>query len=282
MAEIVHKYGGYCFVDYSASAPYVKIDMNPEKEEQRFDAIFFSPHKFLGGPGSSGVIIFDKKLYHNKIPDNPGGGTVLWTNPWGGHHFFDEIEIREDGGTPGIFQGIKASLSIQLKDKMQVEKILEREHQITKKIMKKISDIPTVKILEAEKTDRIGFISLYSEKFHHNLIVRLLNDKFGVQTRGGCSCAGTYGHILLQINFDESKRITDMIDLQDLSQKPGWVRISVHPTMTDKEVDYIVYALEQVIQHAEKWQQEYSFNKCNGDYEPINHQGFAIDISNIF
>jgi selenocysteine lyase/cysteine desulfurase len=282
MAEIVHKYDGYCFADYSASAPYVKIDMNPEKEEQKLDAIFFSPHKFLGGPGSSGVIIFDKKLYHNKIPDHPGGGTVLWTNPWGGHHFFDEIEIREDGGTPGILQGIKASLAILLKEEMGIEQILEREHHITKNIMSRLSAIPTIKILEQQKTDRIGFISLYSEKYHHNLIVRLLNDKFGIQTRGGCSCAGTYGHILLQINFDKSKRITDMIDLHDLSQKPGWVRVSVHPTMTDKEADFIVHALDQVIKNAEKWQSEYKFNKHTGDYEPIGDIGFQIDITNIF
>ncbi|MCB0297094.1 MAG: aminotransferase class V-fold PLP-dependent enzyme, partial [Calditrichaeota bacterium] len=127
MAEIVHRHGGYCFVDFSASAPYVDIDMHPENPQQKLDAIFFSPHKFLGGPGSSGVIIFDRSLYDNSIPDHPGGGTVLWTNPWGEHRFFDDIEIREDGGTPGFLQAIKASLSILLKEEMGVEKILASE-----------------------------------------------------------------------------------------------------------------------------------------------------------
>lgn len=282
MAEIVHKYDGYCFVDYSASAPYVKMDMNPEKEEQKLDAVFFSPHKFLGGPGSSGVIIFDKKLYHNKIPDHPGGGTVLWTNPWGGHHYFDEIEIREDGGTPGILQGIKASLAIQLKDDMGVENIRKRENQINQKLMERLSRIPTINILEANYKNRVGFVSIYSDKFHHNLVVRLLNDKFGVQTRGGCSCAGTYGHILLHINFDESKRITDMIDLHDLSQKPGWTRISVHPTMTDEEVEYIGYAVEEVIKNAGKWISGYKFNTYSGDYEAINSVDYKIDLKKIF
>ena len=282
MAELLHKYDGHCFVDYSASAPYVKIDMNPEKEEQRLDAIFFSPHKFLGGPGSSGVIIFDKKLYHNKIPDHPGGGTVLWTNPWGGHHFFDEIEIREDGGTPGILQGIKASLAILLKDEIGIHNIGKREHQLNSRLMDRISNIPTINILEAEQMDRIGFFSLYSTKIHHNLIVRLLNDKFGVQTRGGCSCAGTYGHILLHINFDESQRITDMIDLKDLSQKPGWVRISIHPTMTDQEIDYIGHALEEVVKNAEKWQADYKFDVHTGDYVTLKDNGFEIDLTNIF
>jgi selenocysteine lyase/cysteine desulfurase len=282
MAEIVHKYDGYCFVDYSASAPYVKIDMNPEKEEQRLDAIFFSPHKFLGGPGSSGVIIFDKKLYHNKIPDNPGGGTVLWTNPWGGHHYFDEIEIREDGGTPGIIQGIKASLAILLKDEMGIDNIGNREHQLKDRMWNHINTIPSISILDPEHKDRIGFISLYSNKIHHNLIVRLLNDKFGIQTRGGCSCAGTYGHILLNINFDESKRITDMINLNDLSQKPGWVRISVHPTMTDHEIDYIGHALNEVIENAEKWQSEYEFDVHTGDYKAIKDNGFEINLTDLF
>lgn len=282
MAELMHKYNGFCFVDYSASAPYVKIDMNPDKETQRLDAIFFSPHKFLGGPGSSGVIIFDRKLYHNTIPDNPGGGTVLWTNPWGGHHYFDEIEIREDGGTPGILQGIRASLAILLKDEMGIDKIGEREHQLTLKLIDRLSSVPSICILEQDKRDRVGFISLYSKKIHHNLIVKLLNDKFGVQCRGGCSCAGTYGHILLDINFDESKRITDMINIHDLSEKPGWVRISVHPTMTDQEIDYIGNALDEVIKNAEKWQSEYNFNVHTGDYVAKNDSGFEINLTRIF
>jgi len=278
MAELMHKYDGYCFVDYSASAPYVKIDMSPKKETQRLDAIFFSPHKFLGGPGSSGVIIFDKKLYRNKIPDHPGGGTVLWTNPWGGHHFFDEIEIREDGGTPGILQGIKASLAVLLKDEMGIENIINREHELKDKLMQHIESVPTIRILESKIRDRIGFISFYSEKIHHSLIVRLLNDKFGIQSRGGCSCAGTYGHVLLNISFDESKRITDLIDLRDLSLKPGWVRISIHPTMTDKEIDYIGDSLNEAVKNAEKWKSDYKFNNATGDYVAIQPDTFEIDL----
>jgi len=282
MAELIHLYGGVCFVDYSASAPYVEINMNPGKEEQQLDAIFFSPHKFLGGPGSSGVIIFDKKLYNNKVPDHPGGGTVSWTNPWGGHNFFDEIEIREDGGTPGILQGIKASLAVQLKDEMNVEKIEEREHQLKDLLFDRLDKIRDIFILESDRRERLGFISLYSNKYHHNLIVRLLNDKFGVQSRGGCSCAGTYGHILFDIKYDDSKRITDMIDLNDLSQKPGWVRISVHPTMTEHEIDYIGDSLEQVLNNAEKWQSDYKFDINTGDFITKKEDNFEIDLTKIF
>ena len=130
LAKIMHAHGGYCFVDFAASAPYVTIDMHPEDPSKKLDAIYFSPHKFLGGPGNSGVLIFCKSLYKNRIPDHPGGGTVTWTNPWGEHAYFDDIEIREDGGTPGFIQAIKTSLSIKLKEKMKVENIRKRESEL--------------------------------------------------------------------------------------------------------------------------------------------------------
>lgn len=278
MAEIVHEYGGYCFVDFSASAPYVEINMHPGNEKQSLDAIFFSPHKFLGGPGASGVILFHKSLYHNTVPDHPGGGTVLWTNPWGGHHFYEEIEIREDGGTPGFLQGIKAALAILLKEEMGVGNLLEREHQLKERLMERLSEIPALHLLEPGQKQRVGFISFYVEGVHHNLIVRLLNDRFGIQTRGGCSCAGTYGHVLLNINYDESKRITDMIDLGDLSEKPGWVRISLHPTMTDAEVEYIADSLEEIVKRHQQWKDNYRFNIHTGDFEPLSDSEFRIDI----
>ncbi len=116
MAAIMHQYGGYCFVDFAAAAPYVSIDMHPAAADEYLDAIFFSPHKFLGGPGSSGVLVFNRHLYHRKVPDHPGGGTVDWTNPWGGHRFVRSIEAREDGGTPGFLQAIRAALAVRLKE----------------------------------------------------------------------------------------------------------------------------------------------------------------------
>lgn len=278
MAEIMHRYGGYCFVDFSASAPYVEIDMHPEKPEQKLDAIFFSPHKFLGGPGSSGVIIFDRSLYDNSIPDHPGGGTVLWTNPWGEHRFFDDIEIREDGGTPGFLQAIKASLSILLKEEMGVENILSSEHHLKERMLRRLRAISGVHVLEPEQFARIGFISFYVPGIHHNLIVRLLNDCFGIQTRGGCSCAGTYGHVLLRINSRKSKEITDMIDHGDLSQKPGWVRISLHPTMTEAEVDFIADALAEVVRDHEKMAADYQFDKQSGDFRSPKYSEAMIDL----
>jgi selenocysteine lyase/cysteine desulfurase len=259
LAEIMHEFGGYCFVDFAASAPYVDIDMHPSKPEQKLDAIFFSPHKFLGGPGSSGVLIFCKNLYKNRIPDHPGGGTVLWTNPWGEHSYFDDIEIREDGGTPGFLQAIRTALSIRLKEKMNVEKIRDREHELIKRAFSGLRAIEGLSILADNDLERIGVFSFYIAGIHHNLIVKLLNDRFGIQVRGGCSCAGTYGHFLLKVDFDTSHRITEKINRGDLSEKPGWVRLSIHPTMTDEELDKILFAIKEVSIHAREWMNDYNY-----------------------
>jgi len=156
LARIMHQHSGYCFVDFAASAPYVAIDMHPEDPLEKLDAVFFSPHKFLGGPGSSGVLIFSKHLYKNRIPDHPGGGTVTWTNPWGEHSYVDDIEIREDGGTPGFLQAIKAALSIKLKEKMNVEHMRHRETELNALAFAKLRQIPGLNILAENATERLA------------------------------------------------------------------------------------------------------------------------------
>jgi len=260
IAQMMHKHGGYCFVDFACSAPYAKIDMHPDLKGADLDAIFFSPHKFLGGPGSSGVIIFNKDLYNRKVPVNPGGGTVDWTNPWGEHKYFDDIEVREDGGTPAFLQTIKAAMCITLKEEMGTEKILVREHHLLSILWDLISPLPNLHILAQKHKDRLGVVSFYIDDLHFNLGVKLLNDKFGIQTRGGCSCAGTYGHYLLNIDPGRSKQITDMIDQGDYSEKPGWMRISLHPTMTNEEVSYIGESLVQLADKHQEWREEYTFD----------------------
>jgi len=259
LAAIMHEHGGYCFVDFAASAPYTDIDMHPADEAKKLDAIFFSPHKFLGGPGSSGVLIFDKKLYKNRIPDHPGGGTVLWTNPWGEHSYFDDIEIREDGGTPGFLQAIRTALCIRLKEQMNVQKIHEREEELIARAFEGLRKIPTLHILADNDLKRIGVFSFFIDGVHHNLIVKLLNDRYGIQVRGGCSCAGTYGHFLLNVDRDTSHRITEKINRGDLSEKPGWVRLSIHPTMTDSELELILKAIAEVAENAERWANDYKY-----------------------
>ncbi len=272
LAAIMHEHGGYCFVDFAASGPYDAIDMHPSDPSAGLDAVFFSPHKFLGGPGSSGVMVFNSSLYKLKVPDHPGGGTVDWTNPWGQHRFVADIEAREDGGTPGFLQTIRAAMAIDLKEQMDPELIAKREHELVAILFEHMRSIPGVHILAPEVTDRLSIVSFYVENLHYNLIVKLLNDRFGVQTRGGCSCAGTYGHYLLHVDPTRSKRITDLIDKGDRSQKPGWVRISLHPTTTDEEAHYIGDALRQVVTNAERWAHDYDYspetNEFTNRYSP--------------
>jgi len=270
LAEVMHEHGGLCFVDFACSAPYVNIDMHPANPKQALDAIFFSPHKFLGGPGSSGVLLFNKALYKNKVPDHPGGGTVTWTNPWGEHSFFDDIELREDGGTPGFLQCIRTALAIKVKNAMGVENITMRENEITKYVMDNLERNDQVVMLEPHIRDRLAIVSFYVKGAHHNLVVRLLNDRFGVQTRGGCSCAGTYGHILLNVDHDTSSKITEQIDSGDFAEKPGWIRASFHPTMSDGEVAFVVDAINQVTENIQEWGQDYRFNPASGDFEHVS------------
>lgn len=275
IAKMIHQAGGYCFVDFACSAPYVSINMHPDDEEARLDAIYFSPHKFLGGPGTPGIVIFHSSLYTNKVPDRPGGGTVSWTNPWGEHRYFDSIEAREDGGTPGFLQAIKAALAIQLKEKMGVQNIIRREEQIVAKLFAELPKIKGIHILAENVQHRLGVVSFYVDEMHFNLGVKLLNDRFGVQVRGGCSCAGTYGHYLLHISPAISKSITDQIDAGDLSAKPGWIRVSVHPTTTDKEVDFIIHAIREVVAHHKEWGKDYTYDTHSNEF--VHKNGCTVE-----
>lgn len=266
MAEMIHKEGGHIFVDFACSAPYVKINMHPGDELRKLDAIFFSPHKFLGGPGTPGILVFCKSLYNNTIPDNPGGGTVDWTNPWGKHKYLDDIEMREDGGTPSFLQTIKTALCVKLKEEMDPAKIVAREEEIVHKLWTGLKDIPNLRILAANQSKRLGVLSFYIDDLHYNLAVRLLNDRFGIQVRGGCSCAGTYGHFLLHVDQQTSDEITNAITAGDLSSKPGWVRLSIHPTMLDTEVDYLIESVKSLAENFNEWEKDYEYSAKTNEY----------------
>ncbi len=266
LAGIMHRYGGICIADYAASAPYVDINMHPADPLKKLDAVIFSPHKFLGGPGSSGVLIFDASFYNSKVPDNPGGGTVDWTNAWGGYKYIDDIEAREDGGTPGFLQAIRAALCVDLKNQMGTKNIREREDEMLEILFKGIRGIPDTNILAGNVEERLGVVSFYFDHIHYNLVVKLLSDKFGIQVRGGCACAGTYGHFLLNVDYDLSRQITEKINTGDLSDKPGWVRISLHPTMTNDEVHAIVNALAEIHKHHETWGKDYTYLPKKNEY----------------
>jgi len=266
VAHLVHSHGGFCFVDFACSAPYVDMDMHPADPGAKLDAIYFSPHKFLGGPGSAGILIFDSKLYQNDVPDVPGGGTVMWTNPWGQRHYFEDIETREDGGTPAFLQTIRAALAIKLKEEMGVEKMLKREEELLEILFTQLRQIQGLHILADNVEKRLGVVSFYIDGLHFNLVVKLLNDHFGIQTRGGCSCAGTYGHCLLNIPKEISNKITDKIDTGDYSEKPGWVRVSIHPLMTDDEIRFITNGINEVSKNFHRWQNDYVYDAHSNEF----------------
>lgn len=277
MAKLMHEYGGLVFIDFAASAPYMEINMHPEDPMEKLDAIFFSPHKFLGGPGSSGILIFDKAMYKLDVPDNPGGGTVDWTNPWGKYKYVDDIEAREDGGTPGFLQSIKAALAIELKNQMGVENILKREKELLDIALPGLRKIDGIEILANNVDDRLGIISFYHPDIHFNLFVKLLNDLYGIQTRGGCACAGTYGHYLLEVSYDKSQEITDKINHGDLSEKPGWIRWSLHPTMINEEAFYFIDAVKEIVKDYKEMQKAYTYISKKNEFIHHSHEGYPVE-----
>jgi len=216
------------------------------------------------------------------VPDHPGGGTVDWTNPWGEHKYVTDVEAREDGGTPGFLQTIRTALCIHLKEEMQVDHILCREEELVKIAFAEFSNIPEAHILANDIQERLGVLSFYIEDLHYNLIVKILNDRFGIQVRGGCSCAGTYGHYLLHVDPSRSGRITKKISRGDLSEKPGWVRMSLHPTMTNEELYLIIGAIKDIITHHTEWQKDYKYDVSTNEFYHINSEGLDSVVDSWF
>ena len=280
LAGMIHEYNGICIVDFSASAPYVSINMHPENPKEKLDAVVFSPHKFLGGPGSSGVLIFNSSLYSNKIPDQPGGGTVDWTNPWGEKSYYSDIELREDGGTPGFLQAIKTALSIRLKESMGVSAIEKKENQLLQVLLEGLESIEGLYVLDGHIKDRLPIVSFYVENIHYNLLVKLLNDVYGIQVRGGCSCAGTYGHFLLDIDKTTSKSITDKLDSGEKSVKPGWIRVSLHPTTTIDSVEFFINSLKDILKNITDYEKEYIYDSETNSF--IHHKECLMDVKKWF
>jgi selenocysteine lyase/cysteine desulfurase len=208
---------------------------------------------------------------------------VDWTNPWGEHKFINNIELREDGGTPAFFQSIKAALCVQLKEKMTVKNIEEREKELVKTAFEELRKVPKLHILADNIEERLGAISFYIDNIHYNLIVKLLNDRFGIQVRGGCSCAGTYGHYLLHVSPMQSHKITKKINHGDYSEKPGWIRTSLHPTMTNEEVYFIADALKDIVKNITTWEKDYKYLSSQNEYiNLLSGEDETESIKNLF
>lgn len=290
VARILHKHNALACFDFAACAPYVEIDMN-KNEHSYFDAIFLSPHKFLGGPGTSGVLIFNEDIYPSDLPPTiAAGGTVDYVSK-NKEEFIKDIETREKPGTPGIMQALRTSLVFQLKDKVgteNIEKIEEYFYNEFYSIFKKDDRIMLYGPLASEKkVPIIPFNIAHKDKIlHPKFVTRLMNDLFGIQTRAGCSCAGPYGHHLMRIEQDFSDFYRCLITNVGYSGlKPGWVRLNLHYVLDEDEFDYLIKAIKFIIENAHKFIQLYEFDIKTGDWDHVKRvkqKPIDLDIEKVY
>lgn len=268
ISRLLHDHGALSFWDFAASSPYVAIEMDGEHDGLSYkDAIFFSPHKLIGGPGTPGVLVARKELFTNTVPAVVGGGTVAYVNPVD-HHYLDDIEHREEGGTPAIVESIRAGLIFQLKEAVGPDTIRSIEDDFISRAIARWRANPNVEVLgnpDADRLSIVSFIIRFDERMlHHNYVVALLNDVFGIQARGGCSCAGPYGHDLLGIDLETSHRFEDEVMHGCEGIKPGWVRVNFNYFISEDVFEFIVRAVEMVADRGWTLLPYYTFNPNSG------------------
>jgi selenocysteine lyase/cysteine desulfurase len=273
IADLLHSHGALSFWDYAAAAPYVDIRMGSPSTDgpgagPYKDAIFISPHKFVGGPSTPGVLIVRRDLLTNRVPDVPGGGTVAYVNPSEHRYLADPVQ-REEGGTPAIIEAIRAGLVFQLKQAVGVSAIEGLEARMLARAFSAWRDEPRLEILGNPLARRLPIISFVvrapsGQYLHHNYVVALLNDLFGIQARGGCSCAGPYGHQLLGIDIDRSHEFEREITAGCEGIKPGWVRVNFNYFVTDAVADYVIAAVAMVARDGWRLLPDYRFDPATG------------------
>jgi selenocysteine lyase/cysteine desulfurase len=278
ISKLLHEHGALAFWDFAAAAPYVKIEMNSAHGYDPMaakDAVFISPHKFIGGPGTPGVLVVKRNLLTNRVPSVPGGGTVSYVGPKG-HDYLTDLAHREEGGTPAIIEAIRAGLVFGLKRAVGEETIEQLEKTFVDRAIQAWADNPRIKILgnlEAQRLSIVSFVIKRGDKFlHHNFVVALLNDLFGIQARGGCSCAGPYGHRLLGIDQDHSRKFQQAISLGSEGIKPGWVRVNFNYFISERVLEYILEAVEMIAEHGWKLLPHYTFEPTSGLWRHRDHR----------
>ena len=285
IASLLHRYDAIACFDFAACAPYVDIDMNPEPQQEgddpSIDAIFISPHKFLGGPGSSGVLVFNERIYNRELPPSvSAGGTVDYVG-MKDQDFIRRIEEREKAGTPGVLQTLKAGLVFQIKDRVGVEVINAREYELTDRAMKSWGENENIEVLgNPDPSSRVGIISFNvkdadGKYLHHKFMTALLNDLFGIQSRAGCSCAGPYGHRLLNIDEDQSERYRLAVQQGYCGLKPGWCRVGLHWVMDDAEAQYVIDAVHFLANEGHQFLSLYDFELATGTWK---HKYASLDL----
>ncbi len=274
ITRLLHRHGALSFWDFAAAAPYVQIEMNmrdgePEGDLLYKDAIFLSPHKFIGGPGTPGVLVAKKALFQNRVPTSPGGGTVSYVNPVDHRYLADPVH-REEGGTPAIIESVRAGLVFQLKEAVGHTVIQALERSFVRRAIDVWSAEPNLRVLgnpDAWRLSIVSFLVRHGEGFlHHNFVVALLNDVFGVQARGGCSCAGPYGHRLLGIDLTRSHAFECAIVDGIEGVKPGWVRVNFNYFISETCFTFIVEAVSWIAKFGWRLLPQYTFDMHTGEW----------------
>jgi selenocysteine lyase/cysteine desulfurase len=271
IADLLHRHGALSFWDFAAAAPYVEIEMHPRCSQHPLaykDAIFLSPHKLVGGPGTPGVLVVRRELLHNRVPDVVGGGTVAYVNPTE-HRYLEDPERREEGGTPAIVESIRAGLVFQLKEAVGVDVIREHEEDFWRRAVERWTRNANLEILGNLEAERLSIVSFVVRRegrryLHHNFVVALLNDLFGIQARGGCSCAGPYGHRLLGIDIERSHEFEREIARGCEGIKPGWTRVSFNYFISEAVFRYLVEAVDLVATEGWRLLPLYRFDPVTG------------------
>jgi len=269
IATLLHRHGALSFWDFAAAGPYVQIDMGTAGAGPPAykDAVFLSPHKFIGGPGTPGVLVVRRELLTNRVPTVPGGGTVAYVNP-AEHRYLDDPVQREEGGTPAIVESIRAGLVFQLKQAVGADTIQALERSFIRRAVASWGANPNIELLgnlEAERLSIVSFVVRHGGRYlHHNFVVALLNDLFGIQSRGGCSCAGPYGHRLLGIDIERSHEFEREITRGCEGIKPGWVRVNFNYFISEVVFDYLLEAVHLVADQGWKLLGDYRFDPASG------------------
>ncbi|MCJ8339548.1 MAG: aminotransferase class V-fold PLP-dependent enzyme [Pseudomonadales bacterium] len=271
ISAILKQYGAMSCWDYAAAAPYVGIDM----ARDQLDAVFISTHKFIGGPGTPGLLVVNGDWLSNSVPAVPGGGTVVYVSPES-HTFINDIERREEGGTPSIVESIRAGLVFNLQQQVGTEKIEQLEHNYIQSAMQSLSQLPNFQILGGTSQPRLSILSFNIKHkdsvLHYGFVVALLNDIFGIQARGGCSCAGPYGHELLDLSMLESTAIEGELHRGNMVLRPGWTRLNFNYFIDQQTFDYLIGALKLVAEHGWRLLASYQFNQSSGTWEYVGGQ----------
>jgi selenocysteine lyase/cysteine desulfurase len=284
----LHRHGALALWDYAAAAPYVALRMAPARPDEDGDAanaaldykdaVFISPHKYIGGPGTPGLLVVRRALLTNSVPAVPGGGTVAYVNAEE-HVYLTAAEQREEGGTPAIIESIRAGLVFGLKEAVGAEAIRQREEDFIARALARWRAVPGLEVLGSPDLPRLSIVSFVirhgSRYLHHDYVVALLNDLFGIQSRGGCSCAGPYGHRLLGIDVETSHEFEREISRGCEGIKPGWVRVNFNYFIDEAVFEYILDAVELVAREGWRLLPHYRLDPGSGRWRHAGRQAEA-------